>query len=212
MRPDLFAGHEPDVAIGPGAVLLKGFADGRAGLGEGVAEVAARAPFRRMVTARGFRMSVAMTSCGKWGWVSDRAGYRYDVLDPETGRPWPAMPGAFRALAQAAAARAGYPGFMPDACLVNRYETGTRLSLHQDRDEKDLGAPIVSVSLGVPATFVFGGTERGDPKKKILLEHGDVVVWGGPSRLAYHGILPLKPAAHPFLGAARVNLTFRRTH
>jgi len=164
-----------------------------------------------MLTARGFRMSVAMTNCGQRGWVSDRRGYRYDSIDPLTGNPWPPMPPAFLDLARAAALAAGYPMFTPDAGLINRYETGAKLSLHQDKDEADLGAPIVSVSLGTSATFIFGGLVRDDEKKKINIEHGDAVVWGGPSRLAYHGILPLKPDIHEFAGSARLNLTFRKT-
>jgi alkylated DNA repair protein (DNA oxidative demethylase) len=155
-------------------------------------------------------MSVAMTSCGKVGWVTDRAGYRYAARDPETGEPWPAMPPAFVALAQSAAAEAGYPGFAPDSCLINRYEPGTRLSLHQDKDERDFTQPIVSVALGLPATFLFGGPQRRDPTVRYALRHGDVAVWGGPSRLRYHGVAPLKPGDGPRLGPVRINLTFRR--
>jgi alkylated DNA repair protein (DNA oxidative demethylase) len=155
-------------------------------------------------------MSVAMTNCGELGWVSDRRGYRYDPIDPESGARWPALPDAFRSLARDAAARAGYADFAPDACLVNRYEPGARLSLHQDRDEKDLRAPIVSVSLGLPAVFLWGGDARGDKARRIPLAHGDVVVWGGPSRLRFHGVLPLKDGEHPFAGGLRINLTFRK--
>jgi DNA oxidative demethylase len=173
-------------------------------------EITMAAPFRNMVTPGGFTMSVAMTSCGDAGWVTDRSGYRYDANDPATGKPWPAMPDAFRNLAAASAAEAGYSDFAPDSCLINRYEPGTRLSLHQDKDERDLTQPIVSVALGLPATFLFGGQERADPMAKFALQHGDVVVWGGPSRLRYHGVAPLKEGAHPLLGRARINLTFRR--
>jgi alkylated DNA repair protein (DNA oxidative demethylase) len=155
-------------------------------------------------------MSLAMTNCGRLGWISDRRGYRYGELDPETGRPWPPMPAVFERLAQAAAAEAGYEGFVPDACLVNRYEPGTRLSLHQDKDERDYGAPIVSVSLGMPATFLFGGLARGDKAARVPLGHGDVVVWGGPDRLRYHGVLPLEDRPHALLGSRRINLTFRK--
>jgi DNA oxidative demethylase len=155
-------------------------------------------------------MSVAMTNCGCYGWVSDASGYRYDAIDPESGKPWPAMPAPFRKLAEDAAAEAGFPGFAPDACLINRYQPGARLSLHQDRDERHLGAPIVSVSLGLPATFLFGGLKRSDPTRRYRLEHGDVVVWGGPARLAFHGVAPLAEGEHGLLGRQRINLTFRR--
>ena len=155
-------------------------------------------------------MSVAMTNCGSLGWVTDRSGYRYDSLDPERGQPWPAMPASFLRLAQTAAAKAGFPDFCPDACLINRYEAGAKLSLHQDKDERDFAAPIVSVSLGIPAVFLFGGLNRADKTMRVPLVHGDVVVWGGPARLRYHGVLPLKPGHHPAFGARRVNLTFRK--
>ena len=214
MTPDLFADDAPELADEPlsdGAVVLRGFASARAdALARELAELVAAAPFRHLVTPGGYTMSVAMTNCGPLGWVSDRRGYRYDPLDPETGRPWPAMPEAFRALARDAAARAGYPGFVPDACLVNRYVPGARLSMHQDRDEKDLRAPIVSVSLGLPAVFAWGGDERAGRARRVPLQHGDVVVWGGPSRLRYHGVLALAEGEHPFAGAVRINLTFRK--
>jgi len=214
MTLDLFADDAPqleDERLDDGAVVLRGFAGARAAaLKDAVAAVSADAPFRHLVTPGGLRMSVAMTNCGSLGWVSDRRGYRYDPVDPESGRPWPAMPDALRALAREAAARAGYPGFAPDACLVNRYAPGARLSLHQDRDERDLRAPIVSVSLGLPAVFLWGGAERGDPTRPVALHHGDVVVWGGRSRLRFHGVRPLKDGEHPFAGASRINLTFRK--
>ena len=214
MTLDLFATDTPeleDEILAPGAVVLRGFAIEReAALKDDVARVAAAAPFRHLVTPGGFRMSVAMTNCGELGWVSDRRGYRYDPVDPESGQRWPALPESFRALALDAAARAGYPGFAPDACLVNRYAPGARLSMHQDRDEKDLRAPIVSVSLGLPAVFLWGGDERGDQARKVLLHHGDVVVWGGPSRLRFHGVQALKDGEHPFAGPSRINLTFRK--
>jgi alkylated DNA repair protein (DNA oxidative demethylase) len=167
-------------------------------------------PFRHLVTPGGFRMSVAMTCCGALGWTSDRRGYRYSAIDPDNGRRWPAMPDVFLQLAQAAAAQAGFDGFLPDACLINRYQPGTRLSLHQDKDEQDYDAPIVSVSLGIPAMFLFGGHERSDKAARVPLFHGDVVVWGGVDRLRYHGVLPLKEAEHPLLGGQRINLTFRK--
>ena len=151
-----------------------------------------------------------MTNCGSLGWVSDRGGYRYVGLDPTSGLPWPAMPAAFAALARAAAKPAGFANFSPDVCLINRYEAGTRLSLHQDRDERDFEQPIVSVSLGVGAVFLLGGLNRSDRPARLRLEHGDVVVWGGPARLRYHGVLPLEAGSHPLTGAHRFNLTFRK--
>jgi DNA oxidative demethylase len=195
----------------PGALILRGFA-----LAEEVAylealrHVTARAPFRHMVTPGGFRMSVAMTNCGALGWITDRTGYRYHAVDPESGEHWPAMPACFLNLAKTAAAEAGFPGFLPDACLINRYETGARLSLHQDKNELDFSAPIVSVSLGVPAVFLFGGLKRADKTKRVPVAHGDVIIWGGPARLRYHGLLPLKQGHHRLLGAYRVNLTLRK--
>ena len=191
--------------------MLRGFAlPAEAALLDGLQRVVAQAPLRRMVTPGGFTMSVAMTNCGALGWVSDRRGYRYAPRDPDSARPWPAMPQAFERLAVAAAAQAGFPGFAPDACLVNRYEPGARLTLHQDRNERDFGAPIVSVSLGLPADFLFGGLERSERPRRIPLAHGDVVVWGGPARLRHHGVMPVKAGHHPLLGDCRVNLTFRR--
>ena len=214
MTLDLFAADATDLAdevLAPGAVVLRGFATARgAALKDDVARVSAATPFRHLITPGGFRMSVAMTNCGELGWVSDSRGYRYDPVDPESGERWPALPDAFRALARDAAARAGYEGFVPDACLINRYAPGARLSMHQDRDEKDLRAPIVSVSLGLPAVFAWGGDERADKARKVALHHGDVVVWGGPSRLRYHGVLALKDGQHPFAGGHRINLTFRK--
>ena len=197
--------------LADGALVLRGFAlPHQDALLEGVTTVTASAPFRHMTTPGGFRMSAAMTNCGTAGWVTDRRGYRYAPEDPDSGRPWPAIPGAFLRLAAEAAAEAGYPGFAPDACLVNRYQPGAKLSLHQDRDEADYGQPIVSVSLGLPATFQFGGAKRSDPVQKVALRHGDVVVWGGPSRLFHHGVLTLKDGEHPTTGRARINLTLRK--
>lgn len=211
MTPDLFEEARRDPRLADGAVLLGGFAlPVEAPLLAALDAVEAEAPFRRMVTPGGFTMSVAMTNCGAAGWVTDRRGYRYDAVDPESRRPWPAMPAAFDALARRAAEAAGFGGFAPDACLINRYEPGARLSLHQDKNERDFGAPIVSVSLGLPATFLFGGLKRSDPARRVALRHGDVAVWGGPSRLAHHGILPLAEGEHPVLGRRRINLTFRQ--
>jgi alkylated DNA repair protein (DNA oxidative demethylase) len=211
MIQDLFADEVRDVALAPGAMLLSGFARPlEDGLGTALRQVSELAPFRHMSTPGGHRMSVAMTNCGALGWVTDRSGYRYDIRDPESGRPWPPMPDAFADLAARAAAAAGFDGFAPDACLINRYAPGARLSLHQDKNEQDFEAPIVSVSLGLPAVFLFGGPNRADRPRRLLLSHGDVVVWGGPARLRYHGVLPLEEGHHPLLGAYRVNLTFRK--
>ena len=173
-------------------------------------EIIAQAPFRRMFTPGGHQMSVAMTNCGDAGWVTDRGGYRYDGADPESGTPWPAMPACFRELAEQAAAEGGFDGFAPDACLVNRYQPGARMSLHQDKDEHDFGAPIVSVSLGLPAIFLFGGVKRSHKPRRFRLEHGDIAVWGGPSRLFFHGVAPLADGEHALLGRQRINLTFRK--
>jgi DNA oxidative demethylase len=211
MMPDLFADDMRDVEIAPGAIWLVGFARSvDTQLMAALRQVIAQAPLRHMVTPGGRRMSVAMTNCGALGWVSDRAGYRYDARDPETGQPWPPMPAVFADLAARAARRAGFDGYAPDACLINRYTPGSKLSLHQDKDEQDLDAPIVSVSLGLPATFLFGGFHRGDPQRRLPLTHGDVVVWGGPARLRYHGVLPLVASEHPLTGTQRFNLTFRK--
>ena len=197
--------------LADGAVLLRGFVRPQQHeLISAVEAITAQAPFRHLITPGGYRMSVAMTNCGCYGWVSDASGYRYDAIDPESGKPWPAMPAPFRKLAEDAAAEAGFPGFAPDACLINRYQPGARLSLHQDRDERHLGAPIVSVSLGLPATFLFGGLKRSDPTRRYRLEHGDVVVWGGPARKVFHGIDPLPAGAHSLTGEYRYNLTLRR--
>ncbi|WP_027516824.1 DNA oxidative demethylase AlkB [Bradyrhizobium sp. WSM1417] len=198
--------------IADGAVLLRGFVKPiESDLIEAVRAIVAQSPFRRMTTPGGHLMSVAMTNCGERGWITDHTGYRYDPIDPRTSAPWPAMPPVLRDLALRAAEQGDFTGFAPDACLVNRYEPGTRLSLHQDKDELDYSAPIVSVSLGLPATFLFGGMARSDKPRRFRLVHGDVVVWGGPSRLAYHGVAPLADGKHALLGPKRINLTFRRT-
>jgi len=215
MTMDLFAlpgtADPPWEPLGPDAGVLRGFAVEREdALLAALRDIVAEAPFRHMVTPGGFRMSVAMTSCGPLGWVTDRSGYRYEAVDPGTGRPWPEMPESFLQLARDAAAQAGFEGFVPDACLINRYEPGAKMSLHQDKDERTFDAPIVSVSLGLPAVFLFGGASRSDKPERVRLSHGDVVVWGGASRLRYHGVMPLKEGHHPRLGGHRINLTFRR--
>ncbi|HSG23911.1 MAG TPA: DNA oxidative demethylase AlkB [Azonexus sp.] len=197
--------------LGPVAVVLRGFAAAEtAALLAEIQQIGAQAPFRHMQTPGGFRMSVAMSNCGALGWVTDPSGYRYQATDPESGQPWPPLPPRFLQLAADAAAQAGFADFVPDACLINRYETGARMSLHQDKDERDLSQPIVSVSLGLPAVFLFGGLRRAERASRITLTHGDVVVWGGPDRLRYHGVLALKEGEHPLLGTCRLNLTFRK--
>jgi len=198
-------------AIGPQSFVLRSFALPYAdALLQGVDDVTAQSPFRHMDTPGGYTMSVALTNCGRLGWTTDARGYRYARIDPMTGQPWPDLPDAFLRLAQAAAAEAGFPGFTPDACLVNRYEPGSRLSLHQDKNERDYDAPIVSVSLGMPAVFLFGGNDRADKALRVPLFHGDVVVWGGVDRLRYHGVMPMKDLPHPRLGSQRINFTLRK--
>jgi DNA oxidative demethylase len=215
LTSDLFAGV-PDVrpaqeAMAEGAVLLRGFARPlESDLIADLRAIVAQAPFRHMVTPGGHPMSVAMTNCGNAGWVTDRGGYRYDANDPEAGKPWPQMPPSFRMLAEQAAAEAGFTKFLPDACLINRYQPGARMSLHQDRDEHDFGEPIVSVSLGLPAIFLFGGLKRSDKPQRYRLEHGDIAVWGGPARLFFHGVAPLADGEHALIGKQRINLTFRK--
>ena len=197
--------------LAPGATVLRNFAiPEQASLLSALNEVTSRAPFRHMVTPGGFRMSVAMTNCGPLGWISDRSGYRYSAVDPISGVAWPAMPGPFVKLAKEAAARGGFGEYVPDACLINRYDPGAKLALHQDKDEQDFEKPIVSVSLGLPAVFLFGGLKRAHKTVRVPLTHGDVVVWGGPARLRYHGVLALKEGEHPLLGRYRINLTFRK--
>lgn len=213
MAAQLSFGLEPRRReLAPGAHWLGGLAcDDERALLEALESVLVCAPLRHMFTPGGFRMSVAMSNCGQLGWVTDRSGYRYSPHDPESGRSWPEIPAIFAALAHAAAEQAGYPAFAPDACLINQYAPGARMSLHRDENETDRAAPIVSVSLGLPARFLFGGLARSERPRRILLEHGDVVVWGGPSRLRFHGILPLGAGEHELLGRRRINLTFRVT-
>ncbi len=215
MTGDLFAGLERSPAIETiteGAVLLRAFVDASeaAQLMQAIAAVLVQSPLRHMQTPGGFRMSVAMSNCGQYGWVTDRHGYRYQSLDPLSERDWPPMPAPLLTLAERAAQAARFDAFMPDACLINRYEPGARMSLHQDRNEIDMAQPIVSVSLGLPATFLFGGLARSDKAQRMRLESGDVVVWGGPARLAFHGVDTVRQAEHPLTGASRYNLTFRR--
>lgn len=206
-----FMAEPPRQELAPGAVLLRGFALPSAPtlLAE-VERIAAVAPFRNMVTPGGHRMSVAMTNCGAFGWVTDARGYRYAGTDPLSDASWPSLPPSFTQLANAAAGDAGFASFSPDACLVNRYEPGARMTLHQDRNERDDSQPIVSVSLGLSAVFLFGGLCRADPTLRVQLAHGDVVVWGGPARMRFHGVLPLREGAHPATGPCRINLTLRR--
>ena len=199
------------IRLGPQAVVLCGFALPLVpALLPTLALVEAAAPFRHMKTRGGHTMSAAMTNCGPLGWTSDEDGYRYATRDPLTSRLWPEMPAAFVSLARDAATAAGFADFRPDACLVNRYAPGARLTLHQDRNERDFGAPIVSVSLGIPAVFQFGGDERSDPVQRVRLVHGDVAVWGGVDRLRFHGVEPLLAETHPLCGAFRINFTFRQ--
>ena len=207
---DLFDGACA-AGLGAGAALLQGFAlPSAAALLAEVRRIAAAAPFRQMTTPGGFRMSVAMSNCGTAGWITDRKGYRYSAIDPVSGRPWPVLPGAFLELAARAADAAGFANFAPDACLINRYSPGARMSLHQDKNERNLDAPIVSVSLGLPATFLFGGPKRSDRPQRVGLHHGDVVVWGAAARLNFHGVAPLADGSHPILGRERINLTLRQ--
>jgi DNA oxidative demethylase len=213
---DSLFGDEPGTQgirepLGEGAALLRGFALPEVpALMTSLDQIISRAPFRHMTTRGGHRMSVAMTNSGPVGWVSDEQGYRYSSVDPDTGLPWPNMPASFRSLAANAAAEVGFADFQPDACLINRYEPGARMGLHQDKDERDFGAPIVSVSLGLPAVFLFGSNRRSDRPRRLRLESGDVVVWGGPARLFYHGVAPLARGTHPLTGSYRINLTFRK--
>lgn len=204
-------GKDEHLLIAEGAWLLRGFVSTDVvQIMSAIQDICSISPFRHMVTPGGFRMSVAMTNCGEAGWVSDRKGYRYQKIDPETQQPWPQLPALFLDIAGTAAVTAGYPDFHPDSCLINRYEPGSRLTLHQDRNESDFTAPIVSVSVGLPAIFLFGGNSRKDRPRRLSLESGDVAVWGGSSRLAFHGIAPLKDGIDLVTGGFRFNLTFRK--
>ncbi|POA30915.1 DNA oxidative demethylase AlkB [Pseudomonas sp. GW460-R15] len=211
---ELFADEDRQPArtekIGEQSFVLRGFAlPWVVQLLPALEKILLAAPFRQMVTPGGFTMSVGLSSCGTLGWTTDRSGYRYTRIDPVSGQPWPAMPEVFRELAQAAAREAGFHHFEPDACLINRYLPGAKMSLHQDKDERSYDPPIVSVSLGLPAMFLFGGFKRSDTHLRVPLFHGDIVVWGGVDRLRYHGVLPLKEGHHPQLGGQRINFTFR---
>ncbi|MGY3643267.1 DNA oxidative demethylase AlkB [Pseudomonas sp. PK-RTE-24] len=212
---DLFADNEPvqqprAEQIGEQSWVLRGFALPQVEqLLTELDAILAAAPLRHMVTPGGFSMSVGTSSCGQLGWITDRSGYRYSSVDPLSGLPWPSMPAVFADLAHEAAERAGFTDFQADSCLINRYVPGAKMSLHQDKDEKGYAAPIVSLSLGLPAIFLFGGFERSDKTQRIPLLHGDMVVWGGVDRLRYHGVLPIKPGHHPLLGERRINITFR---
>lgn len=213
MTFDLFGDPPPAPPrwLAPGALLLPGFLRTQAPvLLDHIRRIAAQAPFRHMTTPGGGTMSVMMTGCGQRAWVSDATGYRYSDTIPDSGTPWPAMPSLFLTLADQAAAAAGYSGFRPDSCLVNRYAPGASMGLHQDRDEKDRQQPIVSFSLGLTACFLFGGPRRTDPRQRVPLHHGDALVWGGPSRLHYHGVARLAAGDHPLTGPCRYNLTLRR--
>ncbi|PMZ89875.1 MULTISPECIES: DNA oxidative demethylase AlkB [unclassified Pseudomonas] len=206
---DLFDAHPQQLAAH--TTLLPGFALAELEpLLDALRPVLRAAPFRHMQTPGGLRMAVALSNCGALGWVSDASGYRYSATDPVSGKPWPALPRVLVELASRAAAQAGFEGFVADACLINHYLPGTRLSLHQDRDEQDYAHPIVSISLGLPAVFLFGGLQRSDRTRRIPLNHGDVLVWGGEDRLRFHGVLPIKPGVHPRMGERRINLTLRK--
>ncbi|MGB9088308.1 MAG: DNA oxidative demethylase AlkB [Pseudomonas farsensis] len=211
IQPDLDLFGPAPQQLAAHTVLLPGFAVAQTEpLLDALRPVLRAAPWRHMLTPGGRSMAVALSNCGALGWVSDERGYRYSALDPQSGAPWPALPPVLLALAGAAAAQAGFEGFVPDACLINHYLPGTGLSLHQDRDEQDFSQPIVSISLGLPAVFLFGGLQRSDRPQRIALSHGDVLVWGGEDRLRFHGVMPVKPGVHPRLGERRINLTLRR--
>jgi alkylated DNA repair protein (DNA oxidative demethylase) len=216
MNLDLFSSLEKELyseLIAPEAVILHGYGLTAAPeLLDDLKNIIKAAPFRHLTTPGGYIMSVAMSNCGSYGWISDIRGYRYDAIDPLTQKQWPPIPMSFLRIALAAAEKAGFPNFRPDACLINKYCPSAKLSLHQDKDETNFNAPVVSISLGVPAVFLFGGLQRKNKTQRFLLEHGDVVVWGGVSRLSYHGIMPLKDGYHPLVGNYRLNLTFRQSH
>lgn len=207
MMRDLFSTESEEIC--PGMVLLRQFVDS-AELQPDLESILAVSPLRRMQTRRGFYLSVQSTNCGQLGWISDRQGYRYSELDPLTDQSWPDMPKNFRVLAQRAAESVGFPGFDPDSCLINHYLPGTQMGAHQDRDESDFSAPIVSVSLGIDARFFVTGPERRGRSSAVDLSDGDVIVFGGPARHYYHGVRKLKFSEHPRFGAVRWNLTFRK--
>lgn len=203
--------NESILQITEDAFLLTGFALPEiAMIWQDIQTVISQAPLSSMQTQGGLYMSVQTTSCGELGWVSDRKGYRYSPINPLTRQKWPIMPESLRQLAQSAGSKAGFADFQPDSCLINQYNIGAKMGLHQDKDERDFSQPIVSVSLGLPATFQFGGAKRSDKTAKVQVHHGDVVVWGGISRLYFHGVSPIKPGNHTLLGMRRINLTFRK--
>ena len=214
MQTDLF----DDASLFPsqqqlaeGVCLLSGQANSMMpAIWQAVEDVLRQAPLRQMQTPGGYTMSVAMSNCGELGWISDRHGYRYSRLDPQSGQPWPAMPEILQELARIWAAEAGFDNFVSNACLINCYQAGSKMSLHLDRDERDFAHPILTLSLGLPARFMLGGLQRQDPYRKLLLQHGDVLVFGGPARLCFHGIMPLADGDHALLGKRRISLTFRR--
>lgn len=214
MQSDLFGDAKlfpSQQQLADGVCLLSGQANSMMPvIWQAVEDVLEQAPLRQMQTPGGHTMSVAMSNCGELGWISDRNGYRYSRQDPQTGRPWPAMPQVLHELARSWAAQAGFDNFASNACLINCYQAGSKMSLHQDRDERDFTHPILTLSLGLPARFMLGGLQRQDPYRKLLLQHGDVLVFGGPARLCFHGIMPLADGEHTLLGKRRISLTFRR--
>jgi DNA oxidative demethylase len=209
---DLFFGQTAEtIPLAPGAYYLPGFAlPGMDTLWRCVQQQMAATPPQQMMTPMGYLMSVGTMSMGSWGWVSDAQGYRYSAINPSNNQPWPPLPAAILQLAADAAEKAGYPHFVPDSCLINVYTPGSKMGLHQDKNERDFSQPIISVSLGIPAIFLFGGAKRSDKPARILLQHGDVVVWGGASRRFYHGVAAIKPHAHSLTGNLRINLTLRK--
>lgn len=207
---DVWLKPQTTVLLAEGAMVLRRFATPVVvALMEGVEAVVAQSPLRRLIVPNGRPMRIEMTNCGLVGWVNIDGRYRYSRVDPLTGRSWPGMPATFRRIAGAAASAAGYPDFQPAVCIINRYAVGADLQMHQDRDDTQDRQPVVSVSLGLPAIFHFGGQGRGEKPLTIPLDDGDVVVWGGASRMHRHGVAPVAPGVHPRTGAYRYNLTFR---
>ena len=205
----LFASIEGTERLGEGIVLWRAAID-EARYAATIARLALEAPFRHMLTPGGRQMSVAITNCGSMGWVSDTHGYRYSATDPDSSMPWPAIPPDWLHDASHAAFRCGFSGFTPDACLINRYEIGNRMGSHQDRNEVDFTQPVVSMSIGLPAEFTFHGASRAGTAGRVDLHSGDILVWGGPARLYFHSVRPIRAGVHPLCGALRYNLTFRR--
>ncbi len=200
------------IQISPDAVLFKAALKPVASsLLEEIRTISGANPFRQRKTPGGQLMSAAMTNCGAWGWVTDADGYRYSDIEPETGRTWLPIPAVWIQWVNLFCQRAGLGTFNPDACLINRYAPGAGMGLHQDKDEKDLAIPIVSFSLGAPVLFRWGGLNRQEPVSEFLLEHGDVLVWGGADRMRFHGVKKLRRYQHPLTGHYRYNLTFRQS-